>query len=54
MAGVMNFELTTADVLERLNDWHIDILKHNVDWGRLVLDAIETIERLEKESERFK
>ena len=50
----MSFEPTTADVLERLNDWHIDILKHNVDWGRLVLDAMETIERLKKELEKSK
>jgi hypothetical protein len=35
------------DLLERLNDWHIDILKHDIDWGRMVVDAIEVIEELQ-------
>ncbi len=33
------------NVLGDLHDYHLDILKVNVDWGRLVLDAIEEIER---------
>ena len=42
------------DVLERLNDWHIDILHHNIDWGRLVLDAINELENLQKQLEIYK
>ena len=44
----------TDNVLERLNDWHIDIVKHDVDWGRLVIDAKDEIERLQKELEIYK
>lgn len=44
----------TDNVLERLNDWHIDIVKHDVDWGRLVIDAKDEIERLQKELEVYK
>ena len=44
----------TDYVLERLNDWHIDIVRHNVDWGRLVIDAIDNIEHLQQQLEVYK
>lgn len=40
--------MTNDNVLGDLHDYHLEILKTNVDWGRLVLDAIEEIERLRK------
>ena len=36
------------NVLGDLHDYHKEVLEHNIDWGRLVLDAIEEIERLER------
>lgn len=35
-----------GDVLARLHDYHIDILKHDIDWGQLILDAINIIHEL--------
>ena len=41
--------MTNNDVLGYLHDYHLEILKSNVDWGRLVLDAIDEIKRLQHE-----
>jgi hypothetical protein len=41
------------DVLGRLNEWHIDIVKHDIDWGRMVIDAIEVIEQLRDKLNRW-